>query len=628
MCDLKKIEKILRTGISFVGKKNDNKNDFSTINSEISIWHDGKGYTYWEASASILQEANNLLKSDLEQLGVKLNFEKSNSDPEKIFPNEKSVFQFNETIDSLIHSQDKSKLNIQTATNEKTENDLKKDTELIEVRLDEIDLNSDKIESPKIENSQSNSVSKSFFDDQCILEVAEKFELKNYLNTPLKENEKKFNTTIVSQDVLLMCEKLENNLSAKKNKKKDQNSKKALNFSFGDRTLKNILNSSIDDESLINEEWLSLKQQIVTSLKNVDLSNQLKINLIDDIKDLKYFVNSIKPKTVVSMSFASLEVQKSENLNDYFYEVTDLDQNLTLTIYGIFVCLENQKLKEANFILLKKNFNFKDDLKRLIEKEDMIKIIFHSKKHFKLINRAFGLTIKSPCYDPIVATWLLNQEFVSIYQIKQKYCSNLNILIENCLKIKKSCYGCSKSHTDKLLIIQAAFLESLIGINCFEKVKIQLQLQNVWIYYAKVESELAFLSAQMELIGFGLNLKELENIKSILIKKKKDIEDKVSGLSGKNINLNSTDDVSYLIYNILKLNPSDKNKLNSKLKSHSTNKTALQKLVSQHEAPGLVILWRKIQHSLSNSLYPIEKVNIKKKSFLFYFSSQKNIKTQ
>lgn len=621
MCDLKKIEKVLRTGVSFVGKKQDNKNDFSTINSEISIWHDGKGYTYWEASSCILQEANNLLKSDLEQLGVKLNPEKSESDLNKIESNEKSVFQFNETIDSLIHSQNKSKMNIRIETNDKIEIKPKTETQLIEVGIDQIDLNSEQIDSPKIDNSQSNLVSKSFFDDQFIIDVAEKFELKNNLNTPLKENEKNFNTTIVSQDVLLMCEKLENNLSAKKIKKNDQNFKKALNFSFGDRTLRNILNSSIEEEPIFQEEWCSMKQQIAASLKNLDLSNQLKINLIDDKKDLKHFVNSIKPKTVVSMSLASLQVQKSENLNDDFYEVTDLDQNLTLKIYGIFVCLNNEKFKETNLILLKKNFNFRDELKCLIEKDDMIKIVFDSKKHFKIINRAFDLSIKSPCYDPIVAAWLLNQQFISIYQIKQKYCPNLNILIEDSLKNKKSCLGCSKNHTNKILLIQAAFLESFIAINCFEKIKIQLQLQNVWIYFAKVESELAFLSAQMELIGFGLNLKELENLKSILINKKKNIEDKIFGLSGKIVNLNSTDEVSYLIYNILKLNPADKNKLNSKLKSHSTNKTALQKLVSQHEVPGLVILWRKIQHSLSNCIFPIEKVTlIKKKYLLFMFT--------
>lgn len=34
----------------------------------------------------------------------------------------------------------------------------------------------------------------------------------------------------------------------------------------------------------------------------------------------------------------------------------------------------------------------------------------------------------------------------------------------------------------------------------------------------------------------------------------------------------------------------------------------MQKLIGQHEIPGLIILWRKIQHSLANSLFPIERV--------------------
>lgn len=611
MCDLKKIEKVLRSGLSFVGRKNENKND-SISTGEIAIWHDGKGYTYWEASAKILQEANNLLKSDLEQIGVKINIENSNSDLNKTVSfnsNEKSIFQFNETTDSLIQSQDKSKAQIELEINEKNENVSQTDTEKIEAGIEAIDLNSDQT---KIADSQSNSVSRSFFDDQCILEIAAKFEQNNKISpkfkTPLKKNEKILNTTIVSQDVLLMCEKLENNLSAKKTKNLDHNSKNALNFSFGDQTLKSILDSSLTDEAKYFDEWSLMKQDIIVSLKKLDYSNQININLIDNLENFRNLINSIKPRSLVSISLASQEVQNGENLNDDFYEFTDVDHSLRVKIYGLFVCFDSHKLKETNFILLKKNSGLFDQLNCLIEKEDLIKIVFNSKKHFRLINQAFGLNLKSPCYDPIVAAWLLSQESSSIYQIKQKYCSNLNILIENYFKTKKSCFGCSKNQEDKISLIQGAFLESIIGINCFEKIKIQLQLQNVWIYFAKVESELALISAKMELTGFGINFCELEKIKSTLVKKKREIEEKVFALSGKSINLNSTEDVSFLIFNVLKLNPSEKNRLNSKLKSHSTNKTALQKLITQHEVPGLVILWRKIQHSLSNSIFPIEKV--------------------
>lgn len=120
MCDLKKIEKILRSGVQFVGAKrennpNNNNNKPSTEemdynNSEVVIWHDGQGYTYWQASSAILKEANDLLKVDLEQIGVKINLQQlgetttaattDSANDNKQEPtsndNNKSVFKFND----------------------------------------------------------------------------------------------------------------------------------------------------------------------------------------------------------------------------------------------------------------------------------------------------------------------------------------------------------------------------------------------------------------------------------------------------------------------------------------------------------------------------------------------------
>ena len=83
MCDLKKIEKILRTSISYGhGKRNETESDSkmqsnNLNNSETVIWSETKGYTYWEASVVILKEASEILQKDLELLGVKIKSEKT-----------------------------------------------------------------------------------------------------------------------------------------------------------------------------------------------------------------------------------------------------------------------------------------------------------------------------------------------------------------------------------------------------------------------------------------------------------------------------------------------------------------------------------------------------------------------
>jgi len=110
MCDLKKIEKILRTSISFGhGTRNDAESNSKlqsnqlNSNSEAVIWSETKGYTYWEASVVILKEASELLKNDLELMGVKIKSEKMSDKLNKT--SNKTLFDFNETFDSMIQTQ-------------------------------------------------------------------------------------------------------------------------------------------------------------------------------------------------------------------------------------------------------------------------------------------------------------------------------------------------------------------------------------------------------------------------------------------------------------------------------------------------------------------------------------------
>jgi len=110
MCDLKKIEKILRTSISFGhGTRNDAEGNSKlqsnqlNSNSEAVIWSETKGYTYWEASVVILKEASELLKNDLELMGVKIKSEKMSDKLNKT--SNKTLFDFNETFDSMIQTQ-------------------------------------------------------------------------------------------------------------------------------------------------------------------------------------------------------------------------------------------------------------------------------------------------------------------------------------------------------------------------------------------------------------------------------------------------------------------------------------------------------------------------------------------
>lgn len=519
----------------------------------------------------------------------------------------------------------------------------------------------------------SSQISNSFLDDQCILEAAVYFEKdvsKNTINKNPYDTEKNqnnindkinvnndiekivenknltnsnskkpnLNTTIVSDDVLQLCNIFEKNVfSGRKSigpikientPKENKNNavKRQLNYSFGEQTLKDILNSSIyntqkSDEPLIAKSETIKKQnnirtQLVEYIDNLSCSIRFKINVIENLNEFEIFINSVKSKSTFSFSIACDYLNEKPLLNDTYYIYHDETNERFIKFYGISIFLEScDKQIEYYFLLLNENKTFKVFIKKLLERDDVNKILFFTKNHYKLIYRAFGISLTMPVFDPIIANWLLSQEICNIFQIKQKYCSNINIIMDNELKQSKYCYGCTnlsyKSSGSSLNTYQRSFIESLIGLYCFDKIKLQLQLQNLWNYYVKIEAEILIICANVEINGFCLNFDELDSIKNKLIKKKKDIENKIKNVVGHEVNLNSTDQVASIIYDKLKLKPLvDQNKMNGiKFKHHSTSKDILNQLASQHEVPRLIILWRKITHTLSNSIYPVERVN-------------------
>jgi len=118
----------------------------------------------------------------------------------------------------------------------------------------------------------------------------------------------------------------------------------------------------------------------------------------------------------------------------------------------------------------------------------------------------------------------------------------------------------------------------------------------------------------------GLDSSDLERAKDLLVKAKKEIEGRVYVLARREVNMSSPHDVAAILYDTLKLKlPASKEGTSGEKfrRHHSTSKDVLVQLSSQHEMPKLIVLWRKISHSLLNAVYPLDKVGVlvQKKNF-------------
>lgn len=201
---------------------------------------------------------------------------------------------------------------------------------------------SNRIESLKIDDAQlENDLDlNSFIDDHIMLQAAKTYEnIQNSSSKPVKSASKpskstNMNMTMVSQEVLNMCDVLERKaVSSKKITmhdapttekllKSENTARKSLNYSFGERTLKNILNSptsttkistDLDNDELkkifatqnltveVNtkdmKENSKYKQDIVDYFRVLNLTN-LNLNIIDDLDQLQLFTSHVICKSL------------------------------------------------------------------------------------------------------------------------------------------------------------------------------------------------------------------------------------------------------------------------------------------------------------------------------------------
>lgn len=113
------------------------------------------------------------------------------------------------------------------------------------------------------------------------------------------------------------------------------------------------------------------------------------------------------------------------------------------------------------------------------------------------------------------------------------------------------------------------------------------------------------------MLVIGIDINELLAKKDLLVKSKKDIEAKVYSIAKREVNINSSHDVASILFDTLKLKlpPTKEGQNPHKFRNnHSTSKDVLMQLTVQHELPKFIMLWRKISHTLSNAIFPLDKV--------------------
>ena len=227
-------------------------------------------------------------------------------------------------------------------------------------------------------------------------------------------------------------------------------------------------------------------------------------------------------------------------------------------------------------------------LKEVCESND-IKRVGHNIKYEYIVLKRYGIELRNIYFDTMVASYLLQPE------IQQH---NLDKLAEQYLGYIKVRYeDVTRKNLDKSLTLLDAPIESVLNY-ASEDADIALRLYRVFKekisanpklekLLFEVEMPLIVVLAEMEMNGIKIDTEFLKNLSKELDKEIQATANEIFGLAGEVFNINSPKQLSYILFEKLKIEPIEKTKT-----GYSTSEEVLEELSENYEIAKYLIKYR------------------------------------
>ncbi len=117
----------------------------------------------------------------------------------------------------------------------------------------------------------------------------------------------------------------------------------------------------------------------------------------------------------------------------------------------------------------------------------------------------------------------------------------------------------------------------------------RLKEEGLWNLFETIERPLIEVLARMEMAGIRLDIPYLQELSREMAAKLRELEEKIFHLAGERFNLNSSQQLGFILFEKLKL---PKVKKTPKRTAYSTDTEVLEELSAHHELPRLVLAYR------------------------------------
>ena len=230
------------------------------------------------------------------------------------------------------------------------------------------------------------------------------------------------------------------------------------------------------------------------------------------------------------------------------------------------------------------------NLKKILE-DEKIKKIGHNLKFDLEILRRYGIELKGIHFDTMIASYLVNPSF---RQHNLAYLA-LEHLDHNMIPISDLIGTGKKQKSFAEVPIKDACIYSCedadFTLRLKEVFSPKLSLLSLEKLFFEVELPLIEVLAEMEMTGVSIDTHHLKKMSHQLSKQLNDLSQQIYDLAGKEFNINSTQQLSKVLFEDLKLTPVRKTE---KKTAQSTDIGVLEILAKEHRLPKILLDYRQL----------------------------------
>ncbi len=232
-----------------------------------------------------------------------------------------------------------------------------------------------------------------------------------------------------------------------------------------------------------------------------------------------------------------------------------------------------------------------EDLKLLatVLSADRPRKVGHNIKYDLILLKRHGLDLKGLEGDTMVASYLLDptrrqhgldelaeeilgHQMISYKEVTAKLKKGESFAFVPLEKAAE--YACEDAHVTYLL---------------YEHFWPRLKEESLWPLFETIERPLIEVLARMEMAGIRIDIPYLQELSRDMAARLRELEEKIFRLAGERFNLNSSQQLGFILFEKLKL---PKVKKTPKRTAYSTDTEVLEELSLHHELPRLVLAYR------------------------------------